>query len=189
LYSYNAIDGVWKKLADFNVGGRYENVAFSFQGIPYIGLGFLEGVGIDKNLYQYDSFSGTWNQIEINNNFLGFASSVFVFNDLFVVGFGKKNNTVLNTEFYSFRKWGLDVLSIKQQSTQIYPNPCNNELNIKLNGSKNVSKLIISDFAGKILKYIDLGLGQELVQVNLDDLIQGMYFVKLNDQYIRFVKN
>lgn len=188
LYSYNCIDGVWKKLADFNQGGRYENVAFSFQGIPYIGLGFLEGVGIDKKLYQYDSFTGTWNQMEINNNFLGFASSVFVFDDLFVVGFGKKNNTILNTDFYSFRKWGLDVPSIDKPWVKVYPNPCNKHLNIRLDGSMIDSKLSILDFSGKILKSIELRHGQDFIQVNIDDLIQGMYFVKFNNQYIRFFK-
>ncbi len=189
LYSYNAIDGVWKKLADFNVGGRYENVAFSFQGIPYIGLGFLEGVGIDKKLYQFDSFSGTWNLMEINNDFIGFASSVFVFDDLFVVGFGKKNNTVLNTEFYSFRKWGLDVKSTKKPTIQVYPNPCNSQLNIKLDGSIKVSKLSILDYTGKLLEDIDLNFHQNSITLDITHLLQGIYFVKMNEINIRFVKN
>jgi N-acetylneuraminic acid mutarotase len=189
LYSYNSIDGVWKKLDDFNVGGRYENVAFSYQGIPYIGLGFLEGVGIDKKLYQFDSFSGTWNLMEINNNFTGFSSSVFVFDDLFVVGFGKKNNTVLNTEFYSFRKWGMQLSSIEKPMIQVHPNPCNNQLIINLNELTNVSKLSILDYSGKLLMDIDLNLHPNSIIVDISNLAQGIYFVKMKDTNIRFVKN
>jgi hypothetical protein len=164
-------------------------VAFSFQGIPYIGLGFLEGVGIDKKLYQYDSFSGTWNLMEINNNFSGFSSSVLVFDDLFVVGFGKKNNTVLNTDFYSFKKWGLNISSLKNMTVQVYPNPCNDQLNIKLLESISESEISILDFSGKLLKGIKLDIGEDEVALNLDDFMPGLYFVKFKDQYIRFYKN
>ncbi len=189
MYAYYSISGEWKKLDDFNIGGRYENVAFTFQGIPYIGLGFLEGVGIDKKLYQYDSFSGTWNLMEINNNFSGFSSSVLVFDDLFVVGFGKKNNTVLNTDFYSFKKWGLNISSLKYMTVQVYPNPCNDQLNIKLRESISESEISILDFSGKLLKDIELNTLNNEVVVNLNNFPQGLYFVKFKDQYIRFFKN
>ncbi len=189
MYAYNTISREWKKLDDFNVGGRYENVAFTFQGIPYIGLGFLEAVGIDRKLYQYDSFSGSWNLMEINNNFIGFSSSVLVFDDLFVVGFGKKNNTVLNTDFYSFKKWGLNLSTLGNKSIQVYPNPCSSQLNIKLRESQSESEISIIDFSGKLLKDIKLKIGDNEVVVELDDFEQGLYFVKFKDQYVRFVKN
>jgi hypothetical protein len=127
--------------------------------------------------------------MEINNNFTGFSSSVFVFDDLFVVGFGKKNNTVLNTEFYSFRKWGLQLSSIEKPMIQVHPNPCSNQLIINLNELTNVSKLSILDYSGKLLMDIDLNLHPNSITVDISNLAQGIYFVKMKDTNIRFVKN
>lgn len=130
LYSYNTLNGSWTKLGDFMTGGRYENIAFNFRGIPHIGFGFLDGVGIDQQLFRFDSASNKWVLMEINSEFKGFASSVLVFDDYFIVGFGKKNNTMLNTKFYRFTEWGLGSNRIINETDAmvVFPNPVDKTL-------------------------------------------------------------
>lgn len=188
IYSYNCITNNWAKLANFGTGGRYENVAFSFQGIPYIGIGFLENVGIDKSIFQLDTNTGNWNKIELNNNFLGFASSVLVFDNQFIVGFGKKNNTDLNSEFYSFQKWGLTTQRINRDKIEISPNPFHDKLFIQpLIGATNSTLSI------------DNSIGQEIIKLNLTNLDSptvietsklkpGLYYLKIDDRRFKLLK-
>ncbi len=189
LYSYNAKIGVWKKLPDFNSGGRYENIAFNFQGVPFIGLGFLEGVGIDKKLYTFDSINENWDLIEINDDFLGFSSSAFVFDDMFIVGLGKKNNTEMNTNYYSFKKWGLKSNVLKTPQIQIFPNPASHNLVIISTNPIPTEDIKIFDIKGNKILDLEIHRIQDRIEINIENLVEGIYLIKIDDTTNKFIKS
>lgn len=58
----------------------------------------------------------------------------------------------------------------------IYPNPAINTLTIQNNGNTQIESIKIMDLSGKVVKYYNLSK----VQIDISDLDQGVYFVKLN---------
>ena len=73
----------------------------------------------------------------------------------------------------------------------IYPNPANDEINVyvSLNNEEN-TVINVLDISGKVVKTIDLGTvnGERTIQVGLEDLTSGVYFIELVNSTERQVK-
>lgn len=70
----------------------------------------------------------------------------------------------------------------------IYPNPCNNTLNININNFiqiKNSTDYEIYDFTGKITD-ISGKISTNNYSVNVDKLQPGLYFIKINNRIMKF---
>lgn len=73
---------------------------------------------------------------------------------------------------------GIDNLELVNQKTTIYPNPVMNMLSIKINGYNNdVSTMNIYTTTGELIK--SATLKQNLEQVDIGDLNNGIYFVEI----------
>jgi hypothetical protein len=70
----------------------------------------------------------------------------------------------------------------EQHFVNIFPNPANNVLNVEL---KDMAKIQILSLAGQVI--LDLDAAQTH-QVDLSSLSQGVYFVRVNNETMRFVK-
>jgi hypothetical protein len=69
-------------------------------------------------------------------------------------------------------------VSNRKQGLSLYPNPANNLLNIEYKLADKVSgKILITDPVGRTLKTIVLTEGSFQAQVDISDLISGIYFV------------
>ena len=79
----------------------------------------------------------------------------------------------------------LDVQEVvEKQNVAIYPNPVNNVLNINL--GENQSDVVIYNSLGQVVRRIETASGD--VQVNVEDLKAGVYFVKVNGEVTKVVK-
>jgi hypothetical protein len=115
-------------------------------------------------LITIDGFIQT-NDIEYSNN------SLFV--------------TTLEGESYKVVRVDLNSLSTNEfnrNDMSIYPNPANEFLNIKGFKSNNIT---IINSAGQIIKSIEV----ENDQINISDLKSGVYFIKTENVYSKFIKN
>ncbi|MDP2175717.1 MAG: T9SS type A sorting domain-containing protein [Bacteroidota bacterium] len=71
------------------------------------------------------------------------------------------------------------VNSFLSQSTLIYPNPCFNELNLKL--KDNQSNVVIKNHFG--LKLIELNSEENILKVDVSSFQNGLYFIEINNSF------
>jgi hypothetical protein len=93
--------------------------------------------------------------------------------DLFIVKYGAANcwpakvtNKTLNDEL------------------NVYPNPAMSELTIT--SGKKISSITIYDVVGRIV--LERIVNSEKVNLDVRELNSGLYFVRINDEVVRFVK-
>lgn len=75
----------------------------------------------------------------------------------------------------------------------LFPNPATTQITIQAKGQSlsKMSELVVYDIVGHEMKSFDLGNGKSSFQINLEDLLQGIYILKISDQarnvgFIRF---
>ncbi len=71
---------------------------------------------------------------------------------------------------------------------KIYPNPAKEQLTIIGLDKLNINKIEIFDISGKVLKTIDVYQTSEELKINISDLNEGIYFIKLENYVGKFVK-
>lgn len=79
---------------------------------------------------------------------------------------------------------GINDLSVS--SFKLYPNPASSVLNIQSN-NLTASEYTIYNMIGKVVGQNKIN-DSENIQINVQNLEKGLYFVKLNDQYLKFIK-
>lgn len=77
---------------------------------------------------------------------------------------------------------GINMPAIESNSLSVYPNPAGNTLHIKGNGS-NVSARI-HDLTGKTV--LSRVLSES--EIDVSELSRGVYFLKINNQTVKFIK-
>ena len=73
---------------------------------------------------------------------------------------------------------------IEKQDVMVYPNPANSVLNIDLGETQ--SEVIVYNSLGQMVKHVEMASGT--VQVNVEDLNAGVYFVKANGEVTKVIK-
>ena len=77
-----------------------------------------------------------------------------------------------------------DVETVVEHKVTVYPNPMNDVLNIQL--GDNQSDVVIYNSLGQVVRRYDNVSGD--MQINVEDLNAGMYFIKICDEVIKVVK-
>ena len=77
-----------------------------------------------------------------------------------------------------------DVQSVVEKNVAVYPNPMTDVLNIQL--GDNQSDVVIYNSLGQVVRRYDNVSGD--MQINVEDLNAGMYFIKICDEVIKVVK-
>ena len=73
---------------------------------------------------------------------------------------------------------------VENNGVKVYPNPANNVINIQLgNASSDVE---IYNSLGQTVRRIESASGD--IQVKIDELTEGIYFIKANGTVIKVVK-
>ena len=73
---------------------------------------------------------------------------------------------------------------VVEQNVAVYPNPANTVLNIQL--SSGQSDVVIYNSLGQEVRRVEAVSGS--VQINIEDLNPGLYFVKANNEMIKVIK-
>jgi hypothetical protein len=74
---------------------------------------------------------------------------------------------------------GINTLNASANGVKIYPNPTSGEFNIELN-STSVSTIEVTDVTGRVIT--SATATQETVNVNLTNLANGIYYVKIQSE-------
>lgn len=80
-----------------------------------------------------------------------------------------------------------NVNNFAENSFKVYPNPTNHELKIQFN-SFRTGRVVISDITGKkvLVKRYD---SANNLSISVDDLANGIYFLKIGSKVVKFVKD
>ena len=81
----------------------------------------------------------------------------------------------------------IDVNDAELASLQIYPNPCNEFVNVQIPASDKQSSIQIFDAIGNLVKAINSNTS--LTRIETGDLSNGMYLVKINSGEKTTIKN
>ena len=73
---------------------------------------------------------------------------------------------------------------VEKHNVMVYPNPVNNVLNVNL--GENQSDVVIYNSVGQTVRRIGMASGD--VQISVEDLNAGIYFVKVNGEVIKVIK-
>jgi hypothetical protein len=79
-------------------------------------------------------------------------------------------------------------VNLKDDGIVIFPNPASTELNIE-NLNAECQNAQIFDISGKLIKNLDLILPESRKKINIADLKSGVYFLKIKNNTINFIKN
>jgi len=93
-----------------------------------------------------------------------------------------------NTSFNFSTKNSVGILPISQNILEMYPNPANSYVNIRL--QQNVlseANITISDISGKILLQQPVNPADTIL-LNIENFSTGVYFVKISDNYFQEVQ-
>ena len=94
------------------------------------------------------------------------------------------NGCSSTSEVFEFLNTGINIIS---SEISIYPNPANDH--ILINGLKNNYTISIHDFSGKTIKSILMKSNSpEHFQIELDDLLPGIYFIRTNSNELAAAK-
>ncbi len=81
----------------------------------------------------------------------------------------------------------------KAEEIKIFPNPCSQNLNVQIqaDGNYNNAEYIITDFIGRILlkDVINLNVGVNALQLNLNEIADGNYFITIKHNELRWRSN
>lgn len=188
-----------KQFGDSLAASGYSNVNDGTDGEDWFLLtvqGFLNGNATANTVELYladfrfsnnsqDYILNTWEWLDLSP--LGNVDSVeFMLSSSDTTGgFG------MNTpNFFAFDDFnGVGPTSIKENRISnkitIYPNPSRNIINIML--EEIINNVTIIDVAGKIV-LTQANINARTTQINLSDLKQGVYFIKVNNVVERFIK-
>lgn len=67
----------------------------------------------------------------------------------------------------------------------IFPNPAHNFLNIELLNNKIHSEIQILDISGRLIKTNKV---EQSLAINISDLEEGVYFIKIDSTILKFIK-
>ena len=71
---------------------------------------------------------------------------------------------------------------------KVYPNPAKEQLTVVGLDELNISKIEIFDISGKVLKTLNVYQTSKEFKINISDLNEGIYFIKLGNYVGKFVK-
>ncbi len=87
-------------------------------------------------------------------------------------------------EFYS----NVLRLHAENHNTEVYPNPVQDELNIRFNKLASPARIYLYDIHGKLLIEKGVEAGSTKLSLNTNDLISGIYFINIEGNDISFMK-
>jgi hypothetical protein len=82
---------------------------------------------------------------------------------------------------------GTTLLTIDQPQWIIFPNPTNDYLNVSIAKELIGKELLVCDVSGK--KMITQSITESKLKINIQELLKGVYFLKIDNEIKRFIKN
>lgn len=89
--------------------------------------------------------------------------------------------SVCNSEFSNTKcsLIGLEDEITSEFTANLYPNPTNNKTMLEVHGLNKNSEVFVSDLQGRLLKKYNLNIGQGKLEINVESLAKGIYYIKI----------
>jgi|GEM_PF-6132892 len=154
-------------------------------GLTNLEQWFLQGTNCGDLLYGIMNFGQLWlediaaNAVNVSpSNYDSFINLTQSGKSIFVQ---TRNQTNYKAEILKINCSAISGIKENLFATNflIYPNPSKNELNVLLENSQTTTKLIITDFLGKVV--LRENISTKSTTLKIDNLISGIYFVTIID--------
>jgi N-acetylneuraminic acid mutarotase len=178
LWQYSPATNQWTQKSSLPSSERFSPAVFTIGKMAFCGLGVINVNPVYFfDFYKYDYLSDTWS---FQSMFPGTERSnavTFSIGKTGFVAFGKTGtNTFLND------CWALtDVTPVDETTRQqiaIYPNPCNDYLNIAAT-FQNLQQVFIRDLNGFLIQKFELNKQAEINAVPVSFLPAGSYLLQV----------
>jgi hypothetical protein len=141
-----------------------------------------------------NTVSGTTRTLVLTRNFVGGTGDyAFVYNDnnlniiwAYGSGLALSQHDTRGSSALGFTLGTEDFASLAKIT--IAPNPSNGIVTISKNNQTTVSKIIVFDINGKVIKAIDSELNLEEIQIDLSKYSSGVYFVEISNDIDKIVR-
>ncbi len=163
------------------INGTNKWTPFTTSGFPFISgkqayaitLGIdTVYVAVDNEVYNYELGASSWKLGYTYPN--GTQINVLYYDEL-LVGTG--------TGLYGHKGMGGNSSvnnNNKSKELQLFPNPSNGKIQLKLNTNAKIQRVEVFDFAGKLL--FSQEANSSNIQIDLSNLIKGMYVMKIKTE-------
>jgi len=107
------------------------------------------------------------------------------------IGYGVQVRDIAAQLTYTGSPLNIGLEEITNNHLSVYPNPVSDFLNIVLSNTKGNNELIqVTDITGKVVLQINVPAGENLININMSNLQQGIYIVSVlqNGHFINGTK-
>jgi N-acetylneuraminic acid mutarotase len=188
-YEYDPVINSWTAKATFIAGGRSYPCGFVLNNIGYVACGLIGSGSHMNDFFTYNPIADSWTNL---SNFPGvgrWVGSGFAIGDTGYIGTGSDDINY----FRDFWKYAADSTTAIKESTlydiSIYPNPCLDKLSLNFSKSAFIKSIQVLNAEGEILfaeKIEDIL--PEIYELNLSQMAEAIYFVKVNFENSAVVK-
>jgi hypothetical protein len=193
--SYNEVwksaDGITWTLVNESApwSGRYWHTVAWFDNKMWLMGGMATGSEMNDVWYSEDGI--TWKELKsTTGNWPAgtrHAQSTTVYDNAlwYMCGISTNNSwKIINTQTV-----GIENAEQKNLALQVFPNPSSENITVTFSAEENQANLIqLFNVMGELIYEIELNPSTSATSINISDLAAGIYFVQVNDQTAKFVK-
>lgn len=193
--SYNEVwksaDGITWTLVNESApwSGRYWHTVAWFDNKMWLMGGMATGSEMNDVWYSEDGI--TWKELKsTTGNWPAgtrHAQSTTVYDNAlwYMCGISTNNSwKIINTQTI-----GVENEEQKKLTLQVFPNPAAENITVTFSPQENQSNLVqIFNVMGEMIYEIEMNAVTSTTLINISDFAAGIYFVKVNDQTAKFVK-
>lgn len=179
LFSYDPALDSWSNIADYTGSARTRSVAFTYNGLGYVGWGTDAINGNTADFYSYNPFLNSWSYAFSFPN-SGYRTNAIggLINDKYYTGIGAALGAGEVSDFWGYTFSGTGTNDINNSLLlQIYPNPSDGIFTFSSNC--NIKTIEIYNTLGK--KVYETSANQQTSEIDLSYEPKGIYFVKVYD--------
>ena len=194
-YRYDPSDDTWTQVASLPAEGRVAGTQFSWNGKGYAlsGEGESHSTMPTGEFWSYDADADEWTELPPHPSNSRWAPASFIIDD---------EVYIINGVIYSFSPYifsyeepvykfdltsiGISAtkgLSEKEYNLKVSPNPFGSSTSVSYNLKKQQKvRIDLLSSNGQLVKNIFIGeqtIGNQLVDLNVDNLPKGLYFLKI----------
>lgn len=173
LWQYDVFTDEWSQKAAFPGLGRSGATAWSIFPSLYIACGETANGTSLNEVWEYNFWSNSWTQRASLPGLVRKHPVSFVIHNIAYVGSGYSDGQFLD-DFYGYLQPALGVEENQTMALSVYPNPCTDELRLRLDSEVSIDHFSIIDAKGSLVS-----TGSFSNNIDVSSLNNGTYHVVL----------
>lgn len=179
FYMYNPANDSWTQKANYPGTARFTCVSFGIGPYGFLGTGLDGSFNTTDEFYQYDTLANTWTATSSFPNGLKSLACATSCNGKGYFGTGTTTGPAYSTEWWEFAPVSTSLKSNAglYKDVSIFPNPCHENLTIKMNEFSGEISLKLLDVSGKCVKQSEIRYSNYSINISTEELAPGIYGV------------